>query len=156
MINLPMSFALGKLVHKITQGSIYWADITSVFDGKAYKGASPGPIVLSRCRGARYLNYWGVLHKHIDEDVTDFKSASCHIHLLRLRTTSSVPQCYLVFLYRSDLPTNKAQALQRLNSTTRKFLNYCVRAGYKNELERHELDLILTSPLIHLVVFLYR
>ena len=108
MIIFPMSFALGKLVYKITQSSIYWADITSVFDGKAYKGASPGPIVLSRCRGARYLNYWGVLHKHIDEDVTDFKSASCHIHLLRLRTTSSVPQCYLVFLYRSDLPTNKA------------------------------------------------
>ena len=29
--------------------SIYWTDITSVFDGKAYKGASPGPIVLSKC-----------------------------------------------------------------------------------------------------------
>ena len=61
MINFPMSFALGKLVHKITQGSIYWADITSVFDGKAYKGASPGPIALSRCRCARYLNYFSLI-----------------------------------------------------------------------------------------------
>ena len=90
MINLPMSFALGKLVHKITQGSIYWADITSVFDGKALQGSVPwshSSLKMSLCQISQLL-------------FTDFKSASCHIHLLRLRTTSSVPQCYLVFLYR--------------------------------------------------------